>query len=75
MKLASSLNLALCACLLAAAVAFTGEAHAQAKENANFEAGIAAYHANDLPLAYKKFLTLPKRSHSQFNVALRQKAR
>ena len=34
-------------------MAFTGEAHAQAKENADFEAGVAAYHANDLPLACK----------------------
>ena len=71
MKLPSPLNLAHCACLLAA-MAFTGEAHAQANENANFEAGIAAYHANDLPLAYKKFLAAAKEGHvdSQFNVAL-----
>jgi len=71
MKLPSPLNLALCVCLLAA-MAFTGEAHAQAKENANFEAGVAAYHANDLPLAYKKFLAAAKEGHvdSQFNVAL-----
>jgi len=46
------------------------------KENpnavANFEAGIAAYQANDLPLAYKEFLTASKKGHadSQFNLAL-----
>ena len=65
------LILALSACLLAA-MAFTVETHAQANENANFEAGIAAYQANDLPLAYKKFLAAAKEGHadSQFNVAL-----
>ena len=48
----------------------------QAKENpkaiANFEAGIAAYQANDLPLAYKEFLAAAKQDHadSQFNLAL-----
>jgi TPR repeat protein len=65
------LILALSACLLAAIV-FTVEIHAQAIENANFEAGIAAYQANDLPLAYKKFLAAAKEGHadSQFNVAL-----
>ena len=46
------------------------------KENpnavANFEAGIAAYQANDLPLAYKGFLAAAEEGHadSQFNVAL-----
>ncbi len=37
-----------------------------------FEAGIAAYQANDLPLAYREFLTAAKAGHadSQFNVAL-----
>ena len=71
MKLAGSLNLVLCACLLIA-MALTAKAHAQAEENANFEAGIAAYHANDLPLAYKSFLAAAKEGHvnSQFNVAL-----
>ena len=65
------LILALSACLLAA-MAFTVETNAQANENANFEAGIAAYQANDLPLAYKKFLAAAKEGHadSQFNVAL-----
>jgi TPR repeat protein len=39
---------------------------------AGFEAGIAAYQANDLPLAYKEFLAAAKDGHadSQFNVAL-----
>lgn len=65
------LIVALSACLLAA-MAFTVETHAQANENANFEAGIAAYQANDLALAYKKFLAAAKEGHadSQFNVAL-----
>jgi TPR repeat protein len=39
---------------------------------ANFEAGIVAYQANDLPLAYKEFLAAAEKGHadSQFNVAL-----
>ena len=71
MKLSSPLIVALCAGLLAA-VAFTVEAHAQDKGNTNFEAGVAAYQANDLPLAYKTFLAAAKEGHvdSQFNVAL-----
>ena len=71
MKPVRSPILALGACLLAT-IAFTVETHAQAKENANFEAGIAAYQADDLPLAYKEFLTAAKEGHadSQFNVAL-----
>jgi TPR repeat protein len=71
MKPSSPLILALSACLLAA-MAFTVRVHAQAKENANFEAGIAAYQAHDLPLAYKMFLAAAKEGHvdSQFNVAL-----
>jgi TPR repeat protein len=65
------LILALSACLLAT-MAFAVATHAQANENANFEAGIAAYQASDLPLAYKKFLAAAKEGHadSQFNVAL-----
>jgi len=53
-------------------MAYMVEAHAQAKDNANFEAGVVAYQANDLPLAYKKFLAAAKEGHadSQFNVAL-----
>ncbi len=71
MKPFGPLILALSASLLAA-IAFTVETHAQAEENANFEAGIAAYQANDLPLAYKSFLAAAKEGHadSQFNVAL-----
>ncbi len=52
------------------------EAQTQARKKPNavadFDAGIAAYHANDLPLAYKKFLAAAKEGHadSQFNVAL-----
>jgi TPR repeat protein len=66
---------ALVVCFVAT-VAFTGEAQAQAKQKpkgaANFEAGIAAYQANDLPLAYQEFLAAAKQGHadSQFNVAL-----
>jgi TPR repeat protein len=39
---------------------------------ANFEAGIAAYQVNDLPLAYKEFLAASKKGHadSQFNLGL-----
>lgn len=39
---------------------------------ANFEAGIAAYQANDLPLAYKEFLAASEKGHadSQFNLGL-----
>ena len=39
---------------------------------AHFEAGIAAYEANNLPLAYQEFLAAAKEGHadSQFNVAL-----
>jgi TPR repeat protein len=39
---------------------------------ANFEAGIAAHQANNLPLAYKKFLAAAEEGHSdsQFNVGL-----
>lgn len=51
---------------------FMVELHAQASENTNFDAGIAAYQANNLPLAYNEFLTAAKDGHSdsQFNVAL-----
>ena len=71
MKPVRSPILALGACLLVT-IAFTVETHAQAKENANFEAGIAAYKADDLPLAYRGFLAAAKEGHadSQFNVAL-----
>jgi uncharacterized protein len=60
---------ALSACLLAT---MGVETHAQAEDNANFQAGIAAYQAKDLPLAYKEFLAAAQAGHtdSQFNVAL-----
>jgi TPR repeat protein len=63
--------LALGACLLAT-MSIAVETHAQAKNNAKFEAGIAAYQANNLPLAYDEFLAAAKEGHadSQFNVAL-----
>ena len=65
------LILAVAACLLAT-FGFTVEARSQARENANFQAGIAAYKADDLALAYKEFLAAAKEGHadSQFNVAL-----
>jgi TPR repeat protein len=70
MKVCRPLILALSACLLAA-MAVRVDTPAQAQDNANFEAGIAAYQANDLPLAYKAFLAAAKEGHadSQFNVA------
>lgn len=67
--------LALSACLLAT-LAFTTNAHAQRIEDQplppHFEAGLAAYNANNLPLAYSEFLAAAKEGHidSQFNVAL-----
>jgi TPR repeat protein len=70
-----SILFALAACLLAT-TALTAELQAEdkkkPKEVADFEAGIAAYEANDLPLAYKEFLAAAKEGHadSQFNVAL-----
>ena len=71
MKSFKSRILVLSACLLAA-MAFAVETHSQVKKNANFDAGIAAYQANDQALAYKKFLAAAKEGHadSQFNVAL-----
>ena len=71
MKPVRSTILALGACLLAS-IAFTVETNAQAKENANFEAGVAAHQAGELTLAYKEFLAAAKEGHadSQFNVAL-----
>jgi len=71
MKPFRPLILALSACLLAT-TAFTVETQAQAIENANFDAGIAAYEANNLPLAHNEFLAAAKEGHadSQFNVAL-----
>ena len=64
-------SLTLCVCLVVTMI-FTIETNAQALENANFQAGITAYQANNLPLAYKEFHTAAKDGHadSQFNVAL-----
>jgi len=44
----------------------------QLKAVDHFEAGIAAYEANDLPLAHKEFLAAAKEGHadSQYNLAL-----
>jgi TPR repeat protein len=57
---------------LLTAVGSSVEPRAQAEANANFQAGIAAYEAKDLPLAYKEFLAAAQAGHadSQFNVAL-----
>lgn len=65
--------LAFSACLFAT-IAITTQA--QVTENpqalAYFDAGVVAYEANDLPLAYRKFLAAAKQGHadSQFNVAV-----
>jgi TPR repeat protein len=50
----------------------TVKTNGQTKENANFKAGVAAYEANNLPLAYKKFLAAAKEGHldSQYNLAM-----
>jgi uncharacterized protein len=71
MKPFRPLNLVLGVCFLAT-IAFTAKLHAQADQNANFQAGIAAYQAKDLQLAYKNFLAGAKEGHanSQFNVAV-----
>ena len=75
MKSCRSTVFALGACLLAAVVC-PAVCLAQAKENpeavAGFDAGVAAYQANDLPLAFKEFLKAATAGHadSQFNIAL-----
>ena len=58
-------------CLLITMI-FTSEIRAQAEENANFEAGIAAIEVNNMPLAYNSFLAAAKEGHidSQFNVGV-----
>ena len=45
---------------------------AQEAENANFEAGIAAYQANNMSLAFKEFMEAAKSGHSdsQYNIGL-----
>ena len=79
MKPFKSLILVLDAYLFIAAV-LTAQVHAQAQTQleedpqaaAHFDAGVAAYQANDLPLAYEEFLAAAREGHadSQFNVAL-----
>lgn len=71
MKPFRPLILALSTCLFAT-FACTNETYAQVVGNANFDAGIAAYQANNLPLTYKMFLAAAKEGHSdsQFNLAL-----
>lgn len=75
MKLFKFRFLALSTYLLAT-VAFTPSTQAQQLKNpplpAHFEAGLAAYEANNLGLAYTEFLAAAKEGHidSQFNVAL-----
>jgi TPR repeat protein len=72
-KLTSFTGLVLAACLLAT-VALAAETQDRKTPDAiaNFEAGIVAYQANDLPLAYAAFLAAAEDGHadSQFNVAL-----
>lgn len=48
------------------------QAKEEPQEHPNFEAGVAAYEAGDLPLAYREFLAAAKEGHagSQYNVAL-----
>ncbi|MEZ5463028.1 tetratricopeptide repeat protein [Dokdonella sp.] len=62
---------ALGACLLVC-LAVSFQARAQGGGNAHFEAGIAAYEANDLSLAYREFLAAARQGHadSQYNLAL-----
>ena len=71
MKFFISKFIAVSACLSFSLV-FAAQTPAKPKENASFDAGIAAYQANNLPLAYKKFLAAAKEGHadSQFNVGL-----
>ncbi|WP_348800510.1 tetratricopeptide repeat protein [Flavobacterium adhaerens] len=68
MKIFKTISLTLCLCLATC----LGTINAQTKKNANFDAGIAAIEANNMPLAYKKFLAAAKEGHidSQYNVAL-----
>ena len=63
--------LALTTCLVAS-LSFSIDARAQGEDNANFAAGIVAYQANNLPLAFKDFLAAAEEGHadSQYNVAL-----
>ncbi|PKB17668.1 tetratricopeptide repeat protein [Flavobacterium sp. 5] len=69
MKLFKTIFFALC---LSTSLALTVKTYGQTKVNTNFTAGVAALDANNMPLAYKKFLAAAKEGHldSQFNVAL-----
>lgn len=60
------------ALLMLTTLMFTIHTSGQTKKNANFDAGVVALDANNMPLAYKKFLVAAKEGHvdSQFNVAL-----
>ena len=71
MKPFRSKIITLSVCLLLS-IAFTDKSHAQAEENAHFEAGIIAYQSNNLALAYKEFLAAANEgdAYSQYNVAL-----
>ncbi len=70
MKSSRSPIITLAACICAT-LAFAGESLAQTKEEA-FDAGVVAYQANNLPLAFREFLGAATAGHadSQFNVAL-----
>lgn len=64
------IHLLLCVFTFLIATSYT---NGQAKDNnKNFNAGLAAYEANNLPLAYQKFLAGAKEGHvnSQYNIAL-----
>jgi TPR repeat protein len=75
MKPSKPSSLALSTCL-AAILALASNAQAQLLESpplpAHFAAGLAAYTADNLPLAYAEFLAAAKEGHadSQFNVAM-----
>jgi TPR repeat protein len=75
MELFRSPVLALCASFVVT-IALAAETLVQVKEDpkavALFDAGVAAYQANNLPLAFKEFLEAATAGHadSQFNVAL-----
>ena len=71
MKLSRTIFSILFLCLVGSLISTT-ETYGQTKKNANFDAGVAALDANNMPLAYKKFLAAAKEGHldSQFNVAL-----
>lgn len=66
-------TLAICACLLATMwFSIQAQAGEDAQALAHFDAGIAAYEAKNLPLAYQEFLAAAEQGHadSQFNVGL-----